>query len=52
VPASIGKVSQAQLLADGSQLSIRQDGDGWVIDVPQSAPDPIDTVIVIRGGHP
>jgi len=47
LPQSIGQVNSARLLADGSALSIGPSGDGWFVAGPQSAPDPIDSVIVL-----
>lgn len=52
VPASVGQVTRARLLADGSVLPVRNVGDVVVIDGPRTAPDPIDTVIVLDVGHP
>lgn len=54
LPASIGEVTHARLLADGTELPVRRESEGLVIAGPASAPDPIDTVIVLANtsAHP
>ena len=53
VPGILNEPKQAYLLADGEQkhLLVRRQEDAIVIDVPASAPDPINSVVVldIRG---
>ncbi|MDR3677647.1 MAG: alpha-L-fucosidase [Acidobacteriota bacterium] len=42
-----GHVTSAQLLAGGKRLTYHQNGDKLVIDTPQQAPDPNDSVLTV-----
>ena len=42
------KVKSAHLLADHSELKFKQEGEKVVVRVPEKAPDPVDTVIVLE----
>jgi alpha-L-fucosidase len=51
LPPSLGTVGEARLLADDSALRVRDGSGEAVIEGPRTAPDPIDTVIVIGSAH-
>ncbi len=44
----VPQARSAALLADGSQVPARRQGDGLVLSLPATAPDPADTVIVLQ----
>jgi alpha-L-fucosidase len=49
-PAAPAQVSlpRAWLLADRSPLPVSREGDAWIVKGPPTAPDPIDTVVVLE----
>jgi alpha-L-fucosidase len=48
VPGLKNPAVSASLLATGARLATRADADGLIIDVPDAAPDPISSTIVLR----
>jgi alpha-L-fucosidase len=51
LPASVGDVKSARLLANGTTVQVERDGDGWQLHTgATTAPDAIDTVISLELG--
>ncbi len=48
IPGLLSKVESAHLLDGGKALPLKNEGNGWTIEVPERVPDPVATVIVLR----
>ena len=48
VPGLKNRVQQAYLLADGTALQTREQDPGLVVSLPAKAPDPINSVVVLK----
>jgi len=48
VPGLRSPVESAHLLADGRELPMRREGEDIVLDLPEAAPDPVSSTIVLR----
>lgn len=48
VPGLDAKVRSARLLADDRKLTTTADANGLVVDVPETAPDPISSTVVLK----